>query len=259
MNDNRADIWSYGGGVQSVAMVILILQGKLRKPERIIMADTARERQSVWDYSEEVVKPALASIGMELEIAPHDLATVDLTAKNGDLLIPVFFRNEDGGGKLPTYCSNEWKKRVVHRYLRSKGYGKDRPVRMWFGMSLDEVGRMRKSDVGWIENYYPLCMEPTTRMRRHECRLLIGEYGWPQPPSSACWMCPNRDNTTWQEMKENEPEDFAKAVALERELQESGEWGEIYLHGDLVPLDEVDFSKDEEGSLFDECAFSCWT
>lgn len=259
MTEERAVIWSYGGGVQSVALLALIWQGRLPQPERVVMADTGRERQAVWDYIDEVARPVMARLGMTLEVVPHEYAENDLIAHNGDLLLPVFTRNGQDG-KLPTFCSSKWKQRPVRRYLREQGYGPERPVRMWFGMSLDEVGRMRTADVQWIENYYPLCQDASVRMRRHECELLIADVGWPAPPKSACWMCPNRDDATWQEMKDNEPEDFAKAVRLERVLRGAG-WGEIALHRQRVPLDEVDFSAGDstQPGLFDECAFSCWT
>jgi hypothetical protein len=256
----RRDVWTFGGGVQSIAMLVLIIQGKLAKPERIVMADTSRERQAVWDYLDEIAKPAMMRHGMTLEVIPHSYSTVDIMAQNGDLLIPVFFKNAARGkrGKLPAFCSNKWKQRPVRRYLRKLGYGPDKPVRMWFGMSLDEVGRMRQADVKWIENYYPLCQDSAIKLRRHECLSLIERHGWPQPPSSACWMCPNRDNKTWQEMKDNEPEDFEKAVKFERVITGAG-WGDVYLHGDVKPLDEIDFDKPAQPSLFDECAFNCWT
>ena len=124
----------------------------------------------------------------------------------------------------------------------------------------DEVGRMRSSGVNWIENYYPLCQDSDVRMRRHECLLQIERFGWPAPPSSACWMCPHRDNETWAEMQEHEPEDFQKAVRLEHVLRGAG-WGDIYFHRSLNPLAEVDFesNQEEQPGLFDTCSFSCWT
>lgn len=257
---SKPEIWSYGGGVQSVAILVLILQGKLPKPELIVMADTGRERQAVWDYLEEIARPAMNANGMDLEVVPHSYSNVDIMGHNGDLLIPVFFRKDDGKeGKLPTFCSREWKQWPVTRYIKEKGYGTRKPIKLWFGMSLDEVGRMRKSRRKWIEHYYPLCQDATVRLRRHECRLLIERYGWPQPPASACWMCPQRPNRTWREMKDNEVSDFEKATRFERVISGAG-WGEIYLHKSLAPIDEVDFEeKEEQATLFDECAYSCWT
>ena len=69
-------------------------------------------------------------------------------------------------------------------------------------------------------------------------------------------MCPHRDDKTWKEIKNNEPQDFAKAVELEKEIR-SGPWGEIWLHKQRVPLDMVQFSDEQHEP--DECADSCWT
>lgn len=255
---DRPIVLSYGGGIDTVALITLVLEGRLPRPETIVMADTARERQATWDYLDEVVQPALARVGLRVEIAPHDLSAVDLIADNGDLLIPVFTET----GKLPTFCSSKWKQRVVRRWLRARGYGPERPIIEWLGFNLDEVQRLRKSDVAWIERQYPLCVMPETRMRRHEAILQIERHGWPLPPSSACWMCPNRNDETWLEMKRNEPEDFAKAAKLERVLRGAG-WGDIYLHRSLQPIDEVDFeeriAQGQNGQLFDTCSYTCWT
>ncbi len=42
-SDGRSLIWSYGGGVQSAAIAVLVLRGELPRPERAVMADTSRE------------------------------------------------------------------------------------------------------------------------------------------------------------------------------------------------------------------------
>ena len=78
------------------------------------------------------------------------------------------------------------------------------------------------------------------------------------PPKSACWMCPHRDDETWQEMKDTDPADFALAVQLEREIQ-AGPWGEIWLHKSRKPLDETEFKAAESLPLLDLCADACWT
>ena len=81
-------IWSYGGGTQTAAIAVLILQGKLPRPDVVVMADTAREIESTWQYLRDVVQPALDTIGLTVQVAGHELSTVDLYGHNGDLLIP---------------------------------------------------------------------------------------------------------------------------------------------------------------------------
>ena len=248
------DIVTYGGGIQSTTIAALIVTGRLSRPERIVMADTGRERSAVWRYLDEVTRPRLAAVGLDVERIDHSYSNVDLTGHNGDLLMPVYSE----GGKLATFCSREWKAFPVRRYLREHGYGPDNPVRLWFGMSLDEVGRMRTSDVKWIANWYPLILQPETRMSRGDCASFLEREGWPLPPKSACWMCPHRDDQTWQEMKDDEPGDFARAVELEREIQ-AGSWGDVWLHKSRRPLDEATFETAESLPLLDLCADACWT
>lgn len=113
MTEERALTWSFGGGTQSVAIAVLVARGELPAPEVAVIADTGREATETWDYLERHVRPLLEPVGVPVEIAPHDLSTVDLYGKNGDLLVPAY--TGGGDGKLPTFCSTEWKKRVVAR------------------------------------------------------------------------------------------------------------------------------------------------
>jgi hypothetical protein len=241
-------IWSYGGGTQSVAIAVLVAQGKLPRPERVVIADTGREAQETWDYTRDVVNPLLSDTGLEVEIAPHSLSTVGLYAKNGDLLIPAYTAN---GGALPGFCSNEWKKRVIQRWCKANGYGNENPARMWLGISVDEVHRAKPSGVSWLEYWWPLLMD--VPRRRDECVNIVQQAGLPTPPRSACWMCPYRSNEEWRHMKEHYPGDFEKARLLERLIQKNDKRdGEIYLHGARIPIDEVPLDHDNL-DLFDGC------
>jgi 3'-phosphoadenosine 5'-phosphosulfate sulfotransferase (PAPS reductase)/FAD synthetase len=247
--DMRTEVLSYGGGVQTVAMVALVLQGKLPRPDMIVIADTGREKQSTWDYMDEIVQPALQAQGMTVEIAPHSLSYVDLYAHNGDLLLPVYTTT----GKLPTFCSTEWKKNVIKRYLRSRDVDQ---ANVWVGFSLDEKNRVERAegDEGWYQRTFPLYDYGLTRA---DCRVIIEDYGWPIPPSSACWMCPNMDDPEWQEMKENYPSDFAQAIELEKEVRE---WdGEIFLHSSRKPLAEAvfDLNKFSKKEGRHQCSMFC--
>src|SRR5579872_5369821 len=246
-------VWSYGGGTQSIAIAILIAQGRLPKPDLIVFADTGREATETFEYSDQYVSPLLATIGLTIHLASHKLSKVDLyKGKNGKdtLLIPSYTEQ----GKLSNFCSNEWKLRVVRRYI---GGAKAKPhgVINWLGMSTDEVERLHPSDVQWCETVWPLCGMPVKhdygiRMNRADCRQLILNYGWSEPPKSSCWMCPHRRNPQWQRLKMFYPEDFAKAVALDKETRAKDLQGGVWLHESRKPLDEVDFTKESEDELF---------
>lgn len=258
-------VWSYGGGTQSIAIALLIASGKLPRPEYTIFADTGREASETWEYTKQHVSPLLASVGLTIEVASHDLATVDLySKKNSTLLVPAFSVTDGKRGKLTNWCSHEWKMRVIRRYIRSKGVSE---CVNWLGMSTDEVERLHPSDVKWIDTAWPLCGMPReydygVRMSRADCKQLILNQGWPEPPKSACWMCPNHNNEQWQRLKTSYPQDFQKAVQFEKDIQANNKTrGVLWLHESRKPLDEIDFEEEEkkQPELFGCESGLCWT
>lgn len=237
----KALVWSFGGGVQSAAIGVLVRQGKLPQPDLAVIADTGRESQVTWTYMREHLVPFL---GFEIQVAPSSLAAVGLRSGNGDILIPAF----TSSGKLKTFCSTEWKRRVVRRYLRNAGIGS---CRMWLGISTDEVQRAKPSGVEWIEHHFPLLFDHP--MTRAECVQLVLSAGLPMPPRSSCWCCPHRSDSEWRGLPADE---FQMAVELEREIRATDEG--IYLHRSRQPLDQVDL-VDRQGSVLEVCDGYCWT
>jgi len=79
-------------------------------------------------------------------------------------------------------------------------------------------------------------------------------HGHSEPPRSACVYCPFHSDAEWRRLRDKEPKAFAEAVRVEKELQSAHNSvesvgkikGVAYLHESLVPLDQVDFSTDED-------------
>jgi len=241
----REIIWSNGLGTQSTAIAVLIAQGKLPKPAYAISADTSRELKKVWDYSHTYTFPLLESLGVKVEIVPHTYANVDLYSGKNELLIPAFLKN--GTGKLSTFCSGEWKRRVVMRRLRELGYGPNNKIVLWMGMSRDEIARMKTSDVDWMSHYYPLALD--LRMSRYDCQKVVLDYGWPEPPRSRCAECPHQQNPEWREVRES-PDEWQRAIQVDHQITESHG---VYLHYSGVPLEEAAIDDDPKPNLFDGC------
>lgn len=225
------NLLSYGGGRQTAAICELIRQEKLPRPDRIVIADTGREKQSTWDYLDEIMQPRMAAIGLPIEVAPRSLAYVDLYAHNGDLLVPVYTKT----GKLPAFCSNEWKQRVIQRYVKQ-------PFTAWIGFALDEQKRV-KSEAG---RRYPLIDAMLTKA---DCIRVITDAGLPLPPPSSCFMCPNMRDAEWLAVKQEYPQQWLEAIRLDAELRDedmdrggSGVW----LHHSRVPLDQVVFDTNDD-------------
>jgi len=232
-----------GGGVQSVAMCLLAAQRRLPRPDHIVFADTGREVQSTHLYRDIVLAPYLASHDMAVEIAPHSLATVDVYAHNGDMLMPA----HTATGQMKTFCSGEWKARVSARYLRSTYGYKSGDTLTWIGFSLDERRRIKSHD-GRI---YPLA---ALGLRRSDCIRIIQAAGLPVPRKSRCWCCPHQTLAEWRELP---PEELAAAAALDNDIREQdiadGHDG-LWLHRSRVPvLDAISQRDTDPQTSFLDC------
>jgi len=243
----RTQIWSSGGGTQSAAIAALIVMGKLPKPDLAVIVDTEREQSTTWTYMDAVITPALASVGLVLHrVKKSDYATVDLYggADGETLLMPVFTNKSGEIGKLPTYCSTEWKTRVARRWATAQGVER---ADMWLGISTDEKHRMKACNGKWGYEH-PLI---TLGMNRGDCEaLVVKRMGWPKPPRSSCWNCPNHTQEEWRDIKENKPEDWTQVIKFDREIRLRDP--NAFLHPDCVPIDQADLS-DQNGVLFGHC------
>lgn len=245
----RAVIHSYGGGVQSAAIAVLVVQGRIRRPERIVMADTGREATLTWDYLNNHIQPYLNADGLKVEIAPHALARADMKGTNAgkDPVIPLF---NDAGGRLNNHCSILWKREVVNRWLRLQGYGPNKPVEQWLGISKDEVHRAKPSHLKWASISFPLL---DLNLSRSDCITLVKKAGLPEPPRSSCWMCPFRSDQEWRSLRDRGDGDWEKAVALDESIRNDGVAGKLYVHRTAKPLSEVAFKHEWQGDIFDVC------
>jgi hypothetical protein len=247
---DRVQLWSCGGGRQSVLMLGLIKLGELPRPDHVVMVDTNRERQSTWDYVHQVIEPECRGLGLPFTIIDRSkYATVDLwSGEDKDTLLIPAFTTKSGGdiGKLPEFCAIQWKQRPVMRWAAEQEGWKLRGVDCWLGITTEEKGRRRKPSTQWWHQKYPLLdVCPSHVSRVYE---ICDQFGWPEPPRSCCWMCPNMGNAEWRDMRDHYPEDFAKAVQLEREIQTKDP--HAWLHRKAIPLDMVDLGEPEPAGLF---------
>ena len=231
----KHEILSYGGGTQTAAMCVLVAEGILPRPDAIIAADTGREMPTTWEYLNNVMRPYLATHGLEVHVADHSFAYVDIYAHNGDLLLPMFTKN---GGKLPTFCSREWKADVVKRYAR-KHLGFSGTLISWLGFSLDEKKRVKNHD----DRRYPLI---DLMLTANECRAILQRAGLSLPNKSRCWMCPHHTNELWRDVRDNHPELWRQAIELEREISDNNDGGPFYLHRSTKPLDQAPIDEDDK-------------
>ena len=246
--------FNYGGGRQTVAMCVMIAKGVLQRPDVIVMADTGRENPMTWEYLDTYVKPMMAKLDLEIEIASHNLATVgDIYALNGDMILPAFTSD----GKLGGFCSNEWKKRVVDRWLKKKDMTGG--IR-WLGLAYDEKRRWQRQHNKQDGKWKTVCPLVDLLLNTDACLQIIENAGIPQPQHSSCYMCPHKWNDQWKYIRDNHPEQFAEAVRIDEEIREHNhnnrneKGGLLFLHHSRVPLKEADLDAPDRKQGLRECS-----
>ena len=100
-------------------------------------------------------------------------------------------------------------------------------------------------------------------LTRGHCLEWMEKHGYPRPPRSACVYCPYHSDTEWLKLKEESPDEFEKAVQFERRLWETAATRGVktreFLHGDRIPLDQVEFKDGRrQADMFNnECEGLC--
>jgi hypothetical protein len=224
-------VWSCGGGVQSTAIAALICIGKLPPPDYSLMVDVGMERRSTWDYVHNHLIPNLRKHGHDLTILHTEDYTDTELFKDGCFVLPAHRLRDGKRLKMKTMCNGNWKVRVQRTYLRNAGIT---CFENWIGISTDEARRARQSDTKSVAYRYPLI---EMGYSRYGCLDLIKSLGWELPPHTACWCCPNATNDEWLDLKLNYPDDWTKAVELEKQVRSKD--GEIYFHHSLKPLEQA--------------------
>ncbi len=261
MNE-AAHILSLGACVQSSCLALMAAKGEIGPmPAAAIFADTQAEPPSVYRWLDWLEKQLPFPVHrVTAGSLTERITTTRVNRKNGNIyysnMIPAFVLNSDGSqGITGRSCTFDFKIQPILKELRKLGGIKrgQKTVGLvqWIGISLDEVSRMKDSREPWAENRWPLI---EMRMNRHDCLRWIERNGYPKPPRSACSYCPFHSDAEWRRLKSEEPEEFMKAVEVERLLQQAQAsvttkdrmHGTVFLHRSLVPLRQVDFSTEEE-------------
>lgn len=266
---------SFGGGVQSTAMLHLVLDGQLPRPDVWIFADVGDEPHEVYEHVR-VCEALIVNNGMHFETVRHPSGLSvsqhtfqELLKPTGGVPTPMFLARKAGdqGAPLRRSCTRDWKLKPIWSYLRERyavKRGQKTPAcEVWVGISLDEIQRMKDSPKPWLDYRYPLI---ELRLRRSRLITYLRKK-LVDAPRSACTFCPFHTNTEWRRLKTEDPLGFAAAVAYEQRVHRL--WAEHhhrnreslpYLHRSMQPLESVRFGEEQIdmfGGMNNECDGFC--
>ncbi len=183
-------ILSFGGGLQTTALAIMIAKGEL-EVDALVFADTGVEKPETYWYIENYIKPMLKVPFITVNSHLGDLYTHCWD----DKIIPSVIHR---------WCTDKFKVRPIEKYLKRKGI-------IYVGFSSDEVNRAEKPSR--MIRQFPLIERGISAK---DCARIISDYGWPVPLRSSCYICVFVPYLEWNWLKNNHPDLFEKALALEQ-------------------------------------------
>ena len=242
-------IFSYGGGVQSTAVLVLASQGKVEY-DHFLFSNVGEdsEHPDTLEYFKDVALPYAQEHGIDLrEVRKYrkgEIETIRGRIFSTARSVPIPMRMNTGAPGNRS-CTKDFKIRVIDRWMRQNRNGHDK-FTVGLGISTDEIHRARSREPEevykglWKELEYPLI---DLRLSRSNCQQLIADAGIPVPHPSACYFCPFHRDAEWHRLRQNEPDLFWDAVKIEKHMQDKrmSLWNKdaVWMHRKLIPLDKA--------------------
>jgi len=188
---------SFGGGVNSVALAILLIENGWREP--IVFSDTESEWPETYEYIEYFREEYLRKYKLDIVVLgeewriPSAKMPLDEYCRKKRITPSIQWR----------WCTNKFKLDPTRKWCKANGYNFDE---MLVGISLDEARRQKTKIRPLVDLQFD----------REKCMEIITEAGLEIPPKSSCWLCPFQSVEKFKELLIKHPDLFEKAIELEK-------------------------------------------
>lgn len=266
MSTPKLRILSLGAGVQSTTVALLSAAGDLPKLDAAIFADTGWEPAAVATHLNRLEREVLQPAGIPLyRVSVGNIRDDALNPEHRFASMPLFIKNQDGGdGMTRRQCTAEYKLKPIKKQARQLlGYPHPTPVprglyaEQWIGISRDEIGRAKDSGIQYLKSAFPLldltgAADGREGWTRDDCTRYLRANGWETTPKSACIGCPFHGNAQWRKLRDEQPAEWADAVAFDAAIRSGNArgnangkplLGEAYLHRSRKPLDQAPIDR----------------
>jgi hypothetical protein len=213
---------SYGGGVNSTALLCLAVETGLR-PDIIVFSDTGSEMPHTYGYLET----------MEVWLDKHGLPPLQVIRwirVQGELrgqFLPLHEWCEQNH-TVPSRafgfsgCTSKWKQQPIDQYivrhpLVVEAHARGERVERWLGYDYGEARRVSKLAAKTEDPHLWQWRAPLAEARidRAGCLALLADHGLPDPGKSSCWMCPSMTKRDIDELGRRYPELLDRALQME--------------------------------------------
>jgi 3'-phosphoadenosine 5'-phosphosulfate sulfotransferase (PAPS reductase)/FAD synthetase len=197
LQESQRFVLSFGGGVNSVALMVLLIQEDLPLDE-VLFADTGSELPETYDYltvAEEYCRK-------------HGVPFVTVRKASGVSLYDHCLSRKVIPSAVWRWSTRDFKVTPIHRRYRSTGGH----IHQYLAIAYDEIERMKTSRVEYVTNLFPLV---DRRITRQGCIEIIESAGLPVPVKSGCFFCPFNSAERWAWLNRAHPSLYKKAIRLE--------------------------------------------
>src|SRR2546428_1421345 len=164
-------ILSYGGGVNTTALMLLLVRRKMPLDEAVF-ADTGAELPETY-RNIRLARRYLAKRDIPLKVVKSNNGTLFDTCKKRRVIPSQLWR----------WSTRDYKITPIRAYYRSL----NSHIYEYLGIAYDEVERMKASSDPNVTSYFPLIDE---KMTREDCIRMIRSEGLRVPVKSGCYFCP---------------------------------------------------------------------
>lgn len=220
-------VLNFGGGVNSVAAMILLIEHMGVIPRLILMSDPGAEWPETIQYRDEVVNPWLQARGLDpIRVVSRASEAVFRPVTE---LYETLYGECQRKKMLPSAaygyktCSLKYKQvpalwHLLRQRWAQELWSQGERIQKVIGYDAGEERRVKRAmlDPAEHQRFFPSYPLFDRGLDRDGCERLILAAGLPLPRKSACTYCPNSTLDDWIELAANHPEEFEKAVAMSR-------------------------------------------
>jgi len=248
--DADLKVISLGMGVQSTALYLMSSMGyKVPRADVAVFSDPQAEHYKTYEMLKWLLKWKEDNNGIDI-IVNRDRNIYKDHLKinpNKHIRVPQIPAHTTPKGIALRQCTYEYKIQPVVQSIRKlhglKPRKRMKPTETWLGISLDEIQRMKESQLYNIKYFYPLIYH---RISRNDCVEFFKDNNFPVPVKSSCVFCPYHSNKFWKELYKENGYAWKMSVIVDKKIRKKHNMrGEMYLHPSRKPLDEIDFTDDQ--------------
>ena len=214
---------SYGGGVQSTALLLMMIEGLIEKADIVYFADTGSETPSTYSTIEKMKKRCEdASIEFQIVYGSPEQFEEGVS-------LHEYYMKKEKAPHLPMIknpqCTWKFKIAPIRRAVRKKikELGLDKTPKPWakcmLGITTDEKRRARKSDIKYVAHQFPLI---EMDLSRRQCEEYLQKFNDLNVSKSGCFCCPYMSVKGFNKLRIEEPDLFQICIDMEKSAHSKG-------------------------------------